>query len=102
MFNEMMRVTKKYGSVIIAIINLDSRWSSYIKKKSSEFNNYWNKASFKNRGFIFSLDPENLEFIKNCNFTNPYANAQKITINDERFFSGKEIPGVVIAKWRKE
>ncbi|MCK9225093.1 MAG: class I SAM-dependent methyltransferase [Candidatus Muirbacterium halophilum] len=101
-FSEMKRVTKKYGSIIIVIVNLESRWASYLKKKSLEFSNYWYNASFKNRGFIFSLDSENLEFIKYCNFTNPYTNSQKITMNDERFFSGKEIPGVIIAKWRKE
>lgn len=101
-FSELMRVTKKYGSVIIAFINLDSRWPQFIRKKSMEFRNLWINAEFRNRGFILSLDGERLEIIKSCNFISPYFNSERFTINDERAFSGKETPGVVIARWRKE
>lgn len=103
-FSEMYRVTKKYGRIIIVTLNSQSKWSRFLYKNSSFFENSWKNICFRNMDFLFSLNMEELEYIKQGLFINPWAtlNNENLVIKKNIIGNSREEPGILTGIWRKE
>ena len=98
---EMFRVVKNGGQVLIGTINADSDWGEYYQTKKMQEDSIYRYASFKTIGDLKVWNPKKLVGTGACLFIPPFADEQEFTVERERELSGKRRGGYVCALWRK-
>lgn len=102
-FNELMRVLKPGGQLLIGFINSDSSWGEmYYEKAQKERNSVFKYTNRKDKQELASLAPENLVGIAECLFIPPSESNDSFTPEGEKLFKDKgERPGFIVGLWRK-
>ncbi|WP_448522507.1 class I SAM-dependent methyltransferase [Pseudothermotoga sp.] len=101
-FDEMMRVLKPSGLLLIGTINKDSPWGGlYEQQAKQDPTSVFRYASFKTEKDLEELDPKNLVRIAQCVFIPPNASEEQLNWDEERRLSKTQKGGFIIALWRK-
>lgn len=98
---EMFRVVKNGGQVLIGTINADSDWGEYYQTKKLQGNSIYRYAVFKTIEDLKVWEPEKLVGTGACLFIPPFADEEEYTIEREKELSGKRRGGYVCALWIK-
>lgn len=102
-FNELMRVVRPGGQLLIGLINSDSSWGEmYYEKAHKEKNSVFQYTHRKDKEELAGLAPKNLVGIAECLFIPPSESDDSFTPEGERLFKDKgERPGFIVGLWRK-
>lgn len=99
--DEIFRVTKKGGQVMIGTINRDSSWGDLYSSEEFRNNTVFKYACLKTPGEMASLKKNSLVAVRQCLFIPPGAAEEEITPERERQLSASERGGFICALWRK-
>ncbi len=101
-FDEMMRVLKPSGYLLIGTINKDSPWGElYEQQAKQDPASVFRHASFKTQKDLEELDPKNLVRIAQCVFIPPNASEEQLNWEEEKRLSKTQRGGFIVALWRK-
>jgi len=101
-FEEMMRVLKPSGHLLIGTINKDSPWGElYEERAKQDPTSVFRHASFKTEKDLEELDPKNLVKIAKCVFIPPNASEEQLNWDEEKRLSKTQRGGFIVALWRK-
>ncbi len=100
-YNEMLRVLKPGGSMLIGTINLDSKWGDLYLSEDVQKNSVFKYATFMTMEELKGLDTENLKGSGECLFVPPDAAEKDISWEEEKRLSSTERGGFICALWEK-
>ena len=99
---EMFRVTKTGGAILIGTINKDSRWGElYIEKGRREDSDIFRYAHFKTPNDLKKLKKDRLIDYGQCLFISPDIAEEEISMEKELELSKTERGGFICALWKK-
>ena len=99
---EMFRVTKTGGAILIGTINKDSRWGElYIEKGRREDSDIFRYAHFKTPDDLKELKKDKLINYGQCLFIPPDIAEEEINMERELELSKTERGGFICALWKK-
>ncbi len=96
--NELFRVVKKGGNILIGTINRDSKWG---KAYSSQKQSVYRHASFKTIECMKNLRKDKLVDIRQCLFIPPDTHEKYLGLDLEKQLAFKERGGFICALWKK-
>ncbi len=99
--DELFRVTKKNGAIMIGTINRDSKWGELYTKNEAMKNSVFKHAHFKTPQQIEALNSDNLVALRQCLFTPPDVSEDSLSLEKEVEFSHSERGGFLCALWIK-
>lgn len=99
--NELFRVTKKGGDILVGTINRDSKWGELYMTKKFRENTVFKYAYFKNLQDLKNLKPKHLIDTGECLFIPPDTPEEHINMLKEKELSTTERGGYICALWRK-
>lgn len=100
-YNEMHRVLKKDGPLLIGTINRDSKWGELYLSKEFQENSVFKHADFKSMDDLKSLDIEAFVNSGECLFIPPNTEEENINMDFERKLSTSESGGFISVLWKK-
>lgn len=101
-YNEMVRVLKPGGHLLIGTINKDSPWAElYEAHAKQDPTSVFRYAHFKTQKDLEALDPKNLVKIVQCVFIPPNASEEQLNWEEERKLSKSQRGAFIVALWRK-
>ncbi|SFE52893.1 methyltransferase type 11 [Trichococcus pasteurii] len=98
---EMFRVVKNSGQLLIGTINADSDWGDYYQTKKMQGNSIYRYAIFKTIDDLKAWNPEKLVGTGACLFISPFAEEEEFTLEREKELSETRRGGYICALWRK-
>jgi ubiquinone biosynthesis O-methyltransferase len=98
---EIFRVVKVGGQVLIGTINGDSDWGKLYKSEEVSKNSVFQYANFKTLDDIKELKPKNILKTGECLFISPFADEDEFNIERENELAGKRKGGYICALWKK-
>jgi ubiquinone biosynthesis O-methyltransferase len=98
---EIFRVVKKGGQILIGTINRESPWGELYSTKEFQENSVFKYADFKTLENLKGLKNENLVKTSECLFIPPNINENEINIEKERELSNTQRGGFICALWIK-
>lgn len=99
--NEMLRVVKKGGRILIGTINKDSKWGDLYLDKEHKEKSVFKYAAFKTMEDLIGIYPKKPKATGQCLFIPPDTPEDKICIETERELSKTERGGFICALWEK-
>ncbi len=100
-FNEMYRVLKKGGNLLIGTINRESSWGELYLSKEMQEDSVYKYADFKNLDSLVALNEKDLVAKGECLFIPPDTADEKISLELEEKLSETERGGFICAQWKK-
>ncbi|MFW5647886.1 MAG: class I SAM-dependent methyltransferase [Candidatus Alkaliphilus sp. MAG34] len=100
-YDEMYRVLKQNGYLLIGTINRQSKWGKFYISKSSRENSIFRYAHFKSLDDLKSLNREKVIDSGECLFIPPDAKEEDINMEFERKFSCNKRGGFICVLWKK-
>lgn len=98
---EMFRVVKNGGQVLIGTINADSDWGEYYQSKKMQEDSIYRYAAFKTIDDLKAWNPEKLVQTGACLFIPPFADEEEFILEREKELSGTRRGGYICALWGK-
>lgn len=98
---EMFRVVKTGGQVLIGTINGDSDWGKLYKSKQLRENTVFKFADFKTLQEMKDWKQENLLDTGECLFISPLADEAEFNFERENELAGKRKGGYICVLWKK-
>lgn len=99
--DEMMRVVKDKGQVLIGTISGDSKWGELYQSEPVKSSSVFKHAHFKTLEDLRQLRPEKLADSGQCLFLPPDIGEDQITMEKEIELSETEKGGYICALWQK-
>lgn len=99
--DEIFRVVKTGGQVLIGTINGDSDWGKLYKSKQLSKNTVFEFADFKTLKDMKTWKKENLIKTGECLYILPLADESEYSFERESELAGKKKGGYICAMWRK-
>ncbi|WDV48224.1 methyltransferase domain-containing protein [Clostridiaceae bacterium M8S5] len=99
--DEIFRVVKDKGSILIGTINKNSHWGNLYQSDYFQQNTVFKHSILKSREDLEKIKPENLVCIKECLFVPPDIDESNITIEKENEYSQNHNGGFLCALWKK-
>ncbi len=101
-YQELYRVLKPGGKLLIGTINKDSSWGQlYLKNAQENKNSVFSHAIFYNADDLKKLNPQYLSASTGCLFIPPGQKAADYSLDNEARLADSEIPGFIISMWEK-
>ena len=100
-FDELMRVTRKGGTLMIGTINGDSPWGELYQTKDFREKTVFKHADFKSMEDMEALCPDKLIDKGACLFMSPMAPEKDFCWEVEKSLSNKERGGYICLMWKK-
>jgi ubiquinone/menaquinone biosynthesis C-methylase UbiE len=101
-YQELYRVLKPGGKLLIGTINGDSSWGEIYRQQAREnVDSIFRKAHFHTLKDLANLDPAHLSVSQGCLFIPPGLERDNYTWEEERRRAGTERPGFIILVWDK-
>ncbi len=100
-FQEIRRVVKPGGRILIGTITRDSSWGRLYRRQGERENSVFHHAHFKNPEDLNRLDPENLIASRECLFIPPDAPEEKFNWDEENRLAEEKKGGFFCSLWRK-
>ncbi|HSH36076.1 class I SAM-dependent methyltransferase [Schnuerera sp.] len=101
-YDEMYRVLKKNGNLLIGTINRDSKWGELYLSKPFQENSVFKYADFKSMDDLKSWNIKEVVDSGECLFIPPNIEEKDISIELEKQLSSSERGGFICALWKKE
>ena len=98
---EMFRVVKKGGSIIVGTINRDSSWGEMYTSEEYRKDSVFKYANLKIEKDLKLWYPYSLKTIRQCLFLPPNAKEEEISLEREKELSKIEKGGFLCALWEK-
>ena len=99
--DEMFRVVKKGGRILVGTINKESRWGELYLERKHRQDSVFSRASLKTGEDLHKWKPEKLKTTGECLFLSPDTPPDKISWDLERKLSTSERGGFICALWEK-
>jgi len=99
-FNEMKRVVKPGGKILLGTITKDADWGRIYQKQAEKEDSVFNDAEFKNPEDLEKLDQKNLIKTKECLFIGPDTSEEKINWKEEKRLAAKKRGGFFCTLWK--
>lgn len=100
---EMFRVLKTNGNLLIGTISKDSQWGEMYLSKEFQENSVFKYADFKTLEDLKAFKKDNLIDIRECLFISPNTEEKEISMNKEIELSKKgKKGGFICALWKKQ
>lgn len=99
--NEMFRVLKRNGILLLGTINRNSKWGELYLKKGVKKDDLFHHVHLKTLEELKELRPHQFIGSDECLFVPPDANEGEISAQKEREFSDPGRGGFICALWRK-
>lgn len=101
-YQELYRVLKPGGKLLIGTINRDGSWCKlYLKIAQEDKNSVFKHAVFYNMDDLRQLNPQDLTACSGCLFISPGLEVSNYTQEKETDLADSEIPGFIITMWIK-
>ncbi len=100
-FDELFRVLKPGGNLLIGTINKDSSWGNLYESEDFQENTVFRHASFKTMEELKVLSPETFVMGKECLFVPPTAAEEDFNLQKEKELAETEKGGFICALWKK-
>jgi len=100
-FNEMMRVLKPGGQLLIGTIHRDSHWGRFYMKEAEKPDSIFRFADFKTLKELEELNIKTLVKSSECLFIPPDVKEENISWKEEKRLSKIERGGFICALWKK-
>jgi ubiquinone biosynthesis O-methyltransferase len=99
--NEIFRVVKKGGEILIGTINKESSWGELYLTEEFQKNSVFKYADFKTLEDFKKLKTENLVSTNECLFIPPDVKEEDINTDKELEYSKSKRGGFICALWKK-
>jgi ubiquinone biosynthesis O-methyltransferase len=99
--DEIFRVVKKGGHILVGTINKDSKWGELYLSDYFQANTVFKYADFKTLDDFKVINPNSLIDTGECLFVPPNADGEDFNIKKEIELSKTERGGYICALWRK-
>jgi ubiquinone/menaquinone biosynthesis C-methylase UbiE len=100
-FDEMIRVLKPGGHLLIGTIHKDSPWGEAYLEEAQKPDSIFRFADFKTMDDLLQLDRETLAGHGECLFIPPGLQEEKYNMDSEKHFSAIHRGGFIAALWKK-
>ena len=101
-YNELYRVLKPGGKLLIGAINRNSAWGKmYEKIGQQDPKSVFRNAALKTIDDFLRLDPDHLIATRGCVHIPPDASEESLTLEEEERLSQTSEPAFIIALWQK-
>lgn len=101
-YDEMYRVLKKGGSLLIGTINRDSKWGELYMSEPFQENSVFKYADFKSMDDMESWDSENIVTSGEALFLPPNTEEENVSLELDKELSASERGGFICMLWKKE
>ncbi len=98
---EIFRVTKKGGNILIGTINKNSKWGELYLTEDFQNNTVFKYAHFKTIEDLKKLKPDNIIDTAECLFIPPNVDIHNINMKNEIALSRQERGGFICVLWQK-
>ncbi len=98
---EMFRVVKKGGSIVIGTLNRESSWGEMYTSEDYRKNSVFKYANLKSEEDIRNWCPEKLKVVRQCLFVPPGAGEEEFNLRREKELSETRKGGFICALWEK-
>jgi ubiquinone biosynthesis O-methyltransferase len=99
--DEIFRVVKKDGKILIGTINKDSKWGELYLSEYFQNNTVFKYADFKVLDDLKELNTENIIDTGECLFVPPDSKEEDFVLEKELEFSSTERGGYICTLWEK-
>ncbi|MBS4534315.1 methyltransferase domain-containing protein [Clostridium sp. D2Q-14] len=99
--DEIFRVIKSEGQVLIGTINKDSNWGELYLSEDFQKNSVFKYAHFKTMGDFTRIYQNKIVNKRECLFIPPSINVEDISIEKEKALSHNERGGFICVLWKK-
>lgn len=99
--DELFRVTKSGGNIVVGTINRDSKWGALYLSKEVQETSIYKHANFRTPEYMESLKTENLVSVRECLFVPPDTPKEHLSWELENRLSSTERGGFICAQWKK-
>lgn len=99
-FDEMKRVVKPAGKILLGSIRGNSDWSRLYKKRAQRKDSVFSHAIFRELEDLKKLDEENLVQTKECLYISPATVKEKINWEEEKSLAKEKRGGFICALWK--
>lgn len=100
-YDDMHRVLKSNGHLLIGTINRESRWGEYYLSKSLQKDSIYKHAKFKTLEEMKSYNPNEIINYGECLFIPPDAEQSIVNIETEKRLKNSEKAGFICVLWQK-
>jgi len=100
-FNEMFRVLKRNGSLLIGIINRDSPWGEMYLAKKPDKESVFHFAHLRTLDELKKIHPADFAGFSECLFVPPTSVDEEINADRERELSKSGKGGFICVLWKK-
>ena len=101
-YDEMYRVLKKGGYLLIGTINRDSKWGELYMSEPFQENSVFKYADFKSMDDMESWDSENIVTSGEALFLPPNTEEENVSLELDKEFSASGRGGFICMLWKKE
>ncbi|MTI66528.1 MAG: class I SAM-dependent methyltransferase [Firmicutes bacterium] len=99
--DEMFRVVKNGGQILVGTINKDSKWGEFYLSDEIRKISVFKYADFKTLDNLINYKKESLISTGECLFIPPIAKEEDFNLKNEKKLSTKERGGFICALWEK-
>ena len=100
-FDEILRVLKPKGYLLIGTINRESEWGKMYLSKEVREDSVFRYAELMTVKDLKSLNKDKLVNVRECLFVPPYAKQEEISLeNEKKLFKDGERGGFICALWQ--
>ncbi|MGM0411389.1 MAG: class I SAM-dependent methyltransferase [Bacillota bacterium] len=99
-FNEMKRVVKPGGKILLGTIRKNSDWGRLYKKQAQREDSVFSDAIFREPEDLENLDKDNLIKTKECLYISPDTPKEKINWDEEKRLADKKKGGFICTLWK--
>jgi ubiquinone/menaquinone biosynthesis C-methylase UbiE len=100
--DEMFRVTRKGGKIIIGFINKDGEWGKLYQSSDFREKTVFRYADFFAKDEIAEMHPEELVEIVETLYTPPFVEDEEISYDNEQYFSKIYRASFLVGVWQKK
>lgn len=101
-YDEMYRVLKKNGSLLIGTINKEGKWGEFYTSSGLQADSVFKYADFKSMEELKSWNPKDVVDSGECLFIPPDTKEEDISMDLENKLSTKEVGGYICVLWIKK
>lgn len=101
-YDEMYRVLKKGGYLLIGTINRDSKWGELYMSEPFQENSVFKYADFKSMDDMKSWDSKNIVTSGEALFLPPNTEEENVSLELDKELSASERGGFICMLWKKE